>query len=701
MSSKEVYSHYLLEVKRDYTKQLCNLLVPVMYEGILSLYTSAKNARKDLPMKMFQLVLSKVPEWNQHTITTEYNRIITKTNCEWINELITAVFISHAKILSSIKTRKKTKTLNLKIPNGDYFIHKSYIECARQFWKNPYLLFDEVNSIEYQRNLRDSEAIIEQCIEETIRKLLPIRNILQQYIAVDEESSSCSSSSDDDIPENNNKIKENKSNTTDQYNEDYVTHAITEKGKKKLENSVKKTLKSSVKIQDEDQFSNYSISQDVPIKKKKNINNNNSGIVNIVSSAHSDNNEQHTDPVNNIDKINDIYSTNLEGDMYGGLDPSNSIEISFNQKKTKKSKSNNKLGKRDDQSLEIEDSLDFDSNEKDIIFKPSSLHEDIVLNFDTAPQQNDKKSNDDVRQKPSSLHEDIVLNFDTAPQQNDKKSNDDVRQKPSSLHEDIVLNFDTAPQQNDKKSNDDVRQKPSSLHEDIVLNFDTAPQQNDKKSNDDVRQKPSSLHEDIVLNFDTAPQQNDKKSNDDVRQKPSSFHEDIVLNFDTAPQDNDKKSNHLSEKRSRSHNIHQSGKGNHQDNLKSIDIKMELDNFNLSINDLNLSSKSDIKKTQTTKKDNQNLDIELLDYVKKTNYDTESLYNISLDFDITDPKTFISSNGSDMHKMPISIVIDESDINNSKTKNVIITAPHNGANDDTTKKTSLKRRSEKKSYSFF
>jgi hypothetical protein len=665
MSSKEVYSHYLLEVKRDYTKQLCNLLIPVMYEGILSLYTSAKNARKDLPMKMFQLVLSKVPEWNQHTITTEYNRIITKTNCEWINELITAVFISHAKILSSIKTRKKTKTLNLKIPNGDYFIHKSYIECARQFWKNPYLLFDEVSSIEYQRNLRDSEAIIEQCIEETIRKLLPIRNILQQYIAVDEESSSSSSSSDDDIQENNNKIKDNKSNTNDQYNEDYVTHAITEKGKKKLENSVKKTLKSSVKIQDEDQFSNYSISQDVPIKKKKNINNN-SGIVNIVSSTHSGNNDQHIDPVNNIDKINDIYSLNLEGEMYGGLDPSNSIEISFNQKTNKKTKYNNKLQNKDIQSLEMDDSLEFNTNEKDIFLKPNSLHENIELNFDTAPQPNDKKSNDDVRQKPSSLHEDIVLNFDTAPQPNDKKSNDDVRQKPSSLHEDIVLNFETTPQPNDKKSNDDVRQKPSSLHEDIVLNFETTPQPNDKKSNDDVRQKPSSLHEDIVLNFETKPQPNDKKSN------------------------------HLSEKRSRSHNIQESGKGNHND-----DTKMELDKFNLSINDLNLSSKLDIKKTQTTKKDNQNLDIELLDYVKKTNYDTESLYNISLDFDITDPKTFISSNGSDVHKMPISIVIDESDINNSKTKNVIINAPNNGANDDTTKKTSLKRRSEKKSYSFF
>ena len=61
------------------------------------------------------------------------------------------------------------------------------------------------------------------------------------------------------------------------------------------------------------------------------------------------------------------------------------------------------------------------------------------------------------------------------------------------------------------------------------------------------------------------------------------------------------------------------------------DIRKKAETLGL-VNDLNLSSKSDIKKTQTTKKDNQNLDIELLDYVKKTNYDTESLYNISLLF---------------------------------------------------------------------
>jgi len=658
MGSKEVYSHYLLEVKRDYTKQLCNLLVPVMYEGILSLYTSAKNARKDLPMKMFQLVLSKVPEWNQHTISNEYNRIITKTNCEWINELITAVFISHAKILSSIKTRKKTKTLNLKIPNGDYFIHKAYIECARQFWKNPYLLFDEVNSVEYQRNLRDSEAIIEQCVEETIRKLLPIRNILQQYIAIDEESSS--SSSDDDAPEtvSNNKIKEHKTDTADQYNEEYVTHAISEKGKKRLEQSVKKTLKTSVKTEDDDKFSNYSVSQDVPLKKRKPIDNHNSGIVNIIS-AGSSNNQQPVEHVNNIEKINELYTSNLEGDMYSALDPSNSMEISFNQK-------NKKSVSRNNQSIDLGGSLTFDSIEKDIHQKPNSLHEDIVL------QLNNPKNN---AKQPIS--------------QFDKKSNIDMSENQISLHEDIVLNWDTQMQEHAQGHNQEHAQehdKKSNI--DIVLNWDNSKLEDKQELNIDINKKTLSLHDDIVLNL------HDNKQDDKRSDKRSNIYDNVT-------------DNQLSEKRSKSHNMVQLGSANEKHNLKSVDIKLELDTFNQSVNELNISNTSDIQKTKPTHKVGENVDIELVDYVKKINYDNESCYNLSLDFDITDPKTFITSNGSDVHKMPVSLVIDETDIknssekNSSKTKNIIITSPNNGATEEPRKKTSLKRRSEKKNYSFF
>lgn len=293
--SKEANSQYLLEVKHEYSRQLCNLLVPVMYEGILSIYNEATKNKKDTPMKVFQILLSRIPQWNQHIITNEYQRILNKTQCDFIADLITAVFISHAKILSSVKSKKKSKTLNLKVPNGDYFIHKAYIECARHFWKNPYLFCDNFSSIEYQRNMREAESIIEQSINETVRKLLPVKNILQQYINLDESSSSDSSSSssesssDDDNNTDKKKKKKKKSNkygnesdtdpdaviTKESIREkQYITNNMTERDKKQLEKMVKTTLASTPKdtsiIEPTDTdgcFSMYSIGNDTKLDK--------------------------------------------------------------------------------------------------------------------------------------------------------------------------------------------------------------------------------------------------------------------------------------------------------------------------------------------------------------------------------------------------------------------------------------------------
>ena len=49
--------------------------------------------------------------------------------------------------------------------------------------KNPYLLYDEdINSCDIQRNLRDSERVIEDSINEAIRKMIPVQNILKEYL---------------------------------------------------------------------------------------------------------------------------------------------------------------------------------------------------------------------------------------------------------------------------------------------------------------------------------------------------------------------------------------------------------------------------------------------------------------------------------------------------------------------------------------
>ena len=103
----------LVDAKTEYTKQLSNILVPFIYEGIKSVYDSTSRmckSNKDRQILMrFQEQLSLVPKWNQDIINEEYERISKDSGCDWLDELMTAVFLSHTKILSAIKSKKGSK----------------------------------------------------------------------------------------------------------------------------------------------------------------------------------------------------------------------------------------------------------------------------------------------------------------------------------------------------------------------------------------------------------------------------------------------------------------------------------------------------------------------------------------------------------------------------------------------------------------
>ena len=68
------------------------------------------------------------------------------------------------------------------IPKTTTFVHKSYINVARELWKNPYLLNEQVPGHEYQRNSKEIEDIIKGCIESTVRNLLPMKEILKEHL---------------------------------------------------------------------------------------------------------------------------------------------------------------------------------------------------------------------------------------------------------------------------------------------------------------------------------------------------------------------------------------------------------------------------------------------------------------------------------------------------------------------------------------
>ena len=174
------------QAKLEYTNQLIDTLTPHLFDGIKSIYDEAKtvnnvNQTQSITL-LFRNFLEKVPTWSNVIIESETERIIKVTDCDWLDDLITAVFISHTKILTSIGSNTSNTNIDLVIPKTIHFIHKCYINIAREMWKNPYLFNEYIIASEYQKNMRTVELIIKESMENTIRQLLPIKEILKQHL---------------------------------------------------------------------------------------------------------------------------------------------------------------------------------------------------------------------------------------------------------------------------------------------------------------------------------------------------------------------------------------------------------------------------------------------------------------------------------------------------------------------------------------
>jgi hypothetical protein len=183
--------------QQEYTNHLINILSPLVYEGLQSIYSEASKLVNDNPadiLKYFQTSLKSIPTWNTETITNETKRIMTSSKSEsWLPDLVRATLKSTISVLienNSCNNKNNIINKNNKIIDSSYYkniqieqvIHKIYIECARELWNNPYLMYHDYRPIDVKRNQRDTIHIIKDCIKDAIRKLLPIKDILEIYL---------------------------------------------------------------------------------------------------------------------------------------------------------------------------------------------------------------------------------------------------------------------------------------------------------------------------------------------------------------------------------------------------------------------------------------------------------------------------------------------------------------------------------------
>ena len=177
----------IIESKNEWCARLTNTLTPCIIEGLRSIFTEAydvclENSEESKYLMTFQNFLNNIPKWSAEIVENEKQRIITSSACNYLEDLITCVHITQLKSLTSTRVGLKQKKINIDIPDLHKFIHKTYINVARKVYVNIYLFEKNIKPLQTQKNNRELELLIKECILNTIRESIPIEHILQMYL---------------------------------------------------------------------------------------------------------------------------------------------------------------------------------------------------------------------------------------------------------------------------------------------------------------------------------------------------------------------------------------------------------------------------------------------------------------------------------------------------------------------------------------
>ena len=182
----------LNESKNEWAMRLVNILAPLVIEGIRAIFSEADrlcidNNEEEKYLMTFQNLLANIPNWSATTVESETTRITDKSGCGYLPDLISCVHVIQLKILTCVRVGKNTKPIAIDIPSFDKFIHKVYINLARQLYSNIYLFEKDIQPLSVQKNNRELEIITRDCILNTIRENIPVESILKAYLAETEE----------------------------------------------------------------------------------------------------------------------------------------------------------------------------------------------------------------------------------------------------------------------------------------------------------------------------------------------------------------------------------------------------------------------------------------------------------------------------------------------------------------------------------
>ena len=175
------------DARLEYTKQLYTILVPSYFQFFLTMLEKAKVGTE--PKKVlwqFQTLLNDIPEWNMEKVSTEISQLQASCGCDYLDDLLTAVFIAHTKVLTAIRISSKQKRVQITVPKVEHFLFKVLCETSKLLWGSSYLFREGISSIEKQQNYRSIEALLGEGILQAVRQMVPVKNILRDFVSMDD-----------------------------------------------------------------------------------------------------------------------------------------------------------------------------------------------------------------------------------------------------------------------------------------------------------------------------------------------------------------------------------------------------------------------------------------------------------------------------------------------------------------------------------
>lgn len=163
--SEERSPSNLMQARETYVRRFEHLVENYVLGVFDSMYLPVKRQ----PLKVFQARLREIPNWNAQII--KHHTDMLSLECDCLTEIIAALFVSQVKILTSIRLSNQKKSVSLKVPSNEDYIHRYFVEAARSFYLSPYCFkYDE---------MRKKRAVLVAAVDEAVNKLLPHRKILR------------------------------------------------------------------------------------------------------------------------------------------------------------------------------------------------------------------------------------------------------------------------------------------------------------------------------------------------------------------------------------------------------------------------------------------------------------------------------------------------------------------------------------------